>query len=144
MFSLGLVNQKSRPALSQPQAQPPVQTVMAASSITAPAPQVTVTPNSTAAPVSSTVPPTPSTVASTQENPAANPPKPVPVVEAVPPKPAPLRLQAVFFTPPKPLAIINGKRVHVGDSVRELQVVAIGSASAMLIGPSQTNFLTLE
>jgi hypothetical protein len=142
MFSLGLVNQKSRSAPSQPQTQLAVQTVMAASSIAAPVPQVTVTPNSAVTPANSAVAPTPSSVASIQENPATSPPPSV--VELTPPKPAPLKLQAVFFTPPKPLAIINGKRVHVGDLVRELQVVAIGSASAMLIGPGQTNFLTLE
>ena len=57
---------------------------------------------------------------------------------------APLRLQAIFYTPPQPSAIISGQTVHVGDTVRELQVVAIGSASALLLGASQTNFLTLQ
>ncbi len=57
---------------------------------------------------------------------------------------APLRLQAVFYTPPRPSAIISGKTVQVGDSLRGLQVVAIGSSSALLQGANQTNFLTLE
>ena len=73
---------------------------------------------------------------------------PIPSVQPIPvpapPVVAPLRLQAVFYTPPQPSAIISGKTVHVGDKVRELQVVAIGSSSALLMGASQTNFLTLE
>ncbi len=60
------------------------------------------------------------------------------------PAAAPLRLQAIFYTPPQPSAIISGQTVHVGDTLRELQVVAIGSASALLVGAQQTNFLTLE
>jgi hypothetical protein len=123
-FSLGLATQKNR---STP-VQPPARNMVVASSIAAPAPQVALKPNTT--------------VAATQGTPTTNPP--TPVVEAAPPKPAPLKLQAVFFTPPRSLAIINGKRVYVGDSVHEMRVVAIGSASAMLIGPGQTNFLTLE
>jgi hypothetical protein len=75
--------------------------------------------------------------------PAATTPVPV-AAETAPPVLAPLKLQAVFYTPPKPTAIISGETVHVGDSVREWKVVAIGSASAMLIGSAQTNFLTLE
>lgn len=74
---------------------------------------------------------------------------PIPSVQAIPvPAPpvvvAPLRLQAVFYTPPQPSAIISGKTVRVGDSLHGLQVVAIGSSSALLMGASQTNFLTLE
>jgi len=67
-------------------------------------------------------------------------PPPVKIVAA----PEPLRLQAVFYSPPRPSAIISGKTVVVGDSIRGLQVVAIGSSSALLIGVGQTNFLTLE
>ena len=67
-------------------------------------------------------------------------PPPVKIVAA----PEPLRLQAVFYSPPRPSAIISGKTVVVGDSIRGLQVVAIGSSSALLIGSGQTNFLTLE
>jgi hypothetical protein len=108
--------------------EPPAQTTGSASSIAPTAPPAALTPNIA--------------VAATPAIPATN--SPALVAEAVPPKPAPLKLQAVFFTPPRSLAIINGQRVYVGDSVRELQVVAIGSNSAMLIGPNQTNFLTLE
>jgi hypothetical protein len=142
ILSLGLANHKTPSTSVQAVVKSPMQNTAAASPIVVPAPQAAAAPNSTVASANSTVAPTPSTVASVQENPATN--SPVPIVESAPPKPAPLKLQAVFFTPPRPLAIINGKRVHVGDSVRELRVVAIGSASAMLIGPGQTNFLTLE
>ena len=76
--------------------------------------------------------------------PATNLPAPAPVVEAAPPKPAPLKLQAVFYDPARPSAIISGKTVCVGDSVRDFRVVAIGSASAMLVSGSQTNLLTIE
>lgn len=124
IFSLGLVNQKNR---STP-VQPPTQTTGSASSIAATALPAALTPNIA--------------VAATPAIPATN--SPAPIVEAAAPKPAPLKLQAVFFTPPRSLAIIDGKRVYVGDSVRELRVVAIGSTSAMLVGPNQTNFLTLE
>ncbi len=67
-----------------------------------------------------------------------------PMAPPAPPAAAPLRLQAIFYTPPRPSAIISGQTVHVGDTLRELQVVAIGSASALLVGAQQTNFLTLE
>ena len=69
---------------------------------------------------------------------------PVPAAVVAPPQLAPLRLQAVFYSPPNPSAIISGKTVHVGDCLRELQVVAIGSSSALLISSTQTNFLTLQ
>jgi|ERR1022692_339475 hypothetical protein len=126
IFSIVLVNQKNR---STPVQLPtPTQTATMASPIAATAPPPALTQDSAIAPTKGTV--------------ATN--SPAPVVEAASPKPAPLKLQAVFFTPPRSLAIINGQRVYVGDSVRELQVVAIGSTSATLIGPNQTNFLTLE
>ena len=80
-----------------------------------------------------------------KEIPAPPAPAPAaPMVETAPPQLAPLRLQAVFYSPPKPSAIISGKTVHVGDCLREMQVVAIGSSSALLISATQTNFLTLE
>src|ERR1043165_4318472 len=47
---------------------------------------------------------------------------PVPVIEPVAAKPPPLKLQAVFFNPQHPSAIIEGKTVFVGDSVRNLKV----------------------
>jgi hypothetical protein len=53
-------------------------------------------------------------------------------------------LQAVFFNPQHPSAVIEGKTVFVGDSVRDLKVVAIASKSALLISATETNLLTLE
>jgi len=88
--------------------------------------------------------PAPLVVAAKEIPPTPPPVPPAPVVVAAPPPPAPLRLQAVFYSPPNPSAIISGKTVHVGDTLRELQVVAIGSSSALLISTTETNFLTLE
>ena len=119
VFSFGLMNQKSR-LLPVPL---PAQIVRASSTIPTPAPTTALAPNAALAAMPAIA--------------ATNPP--TPTIEA-----APLKLQAVFFTPPRSLAIIDGKRVYVGDSVREWRVVAIGSTSAMLVGPNQTNFLTLE
>jgi hypothetical protein len=69
---------------------------------------------------------------------------PVPVIEPVAAKLPPLKLQAVFFNPQHPSAVIEGKTVFVGDSVRDLKVVAIASKSALLISATETNLLTLE
>lgn len=63
---------------------------------------------------------------------------------SAPPKPEPLRLQAVFFNPRNPSAIIGGKTVVVGDSIRHFRVAAIASNSALLISATETNLLTLE
>lgn len=97
------------------------------------------TPPIAAAPIIHTVPPpvvqAPSPVVE---------PTPAPVVPPAPPALPPLRLQAVFYTPPRPSAMIGGETVRVGDSVRDLQVVAIGSTSILLVGAGRTNFLTLE
>lgn len=87
----------------------------------------------------STPPPVPA--AAVSETPLPSPP---PTVESAPPKLAPLKLQAVFYDPAHPSAIISGKTVYVGDSVRDFHVVAIGSASVMLVNGSQTNLLTIE
>jgi hypothetical protein len=67
-----------------------------------------------------------------------------PAAVPAPPKPEPLKLQAVFFNPRNPSAIISGKTVFVGDSIRDFQVAAIGAKSATLIGASETNRLTME
>lgn len=65
-------------------------------------------------------------------------------VEAPAPKPAPLKLQAVFFNPRNPSAIISSKTVFVGDAVGDFRVEAIASNSALLISATATNVLTLE
>ena len=60
-----------------------------------------------------------------------------------PPKPEPLKLQGIVFNPRHPAAMILGKMLFVGDKLGEWQVSAITQDSATLIGPSQTNVLTL-
>jgi hypothetical protein len=65
-------------------------------------------------------------------------------VEPLPPKPAPLKLQAVFFSPNRPSAIINGKTVFVGDRAGGYRVTVIGADSATLVGTNQTLVLTME
>jgi hypothetical protein len=124
IFSFVLMNQRS----GFLPVQLPTQSVHAASSIPAPAPAAALTPDVVIAPVTGTL--------------AINPP--APTIQGAPPKPEPLKLQAVFFTPPRSLAIINGKRVYVGDLVRDMRVGAVGSSSVTLIGPNQTNYLTLD
>ena len=61
-----------------------------------------------------------------------------------PPKPAPLRLQAIIFNPKRPLAMISGKTLFIGDKLGDLRVVAISKESAILAGAGQTNVLTLS
>jgi len=58
-------------------------------------------------------------------------------------KPAPLRLQAVFYDPKRPSAIISGKTVVVGDEVQSYRVTEITVNSATLVAGVKTNVLTL-
>jgi hypothetical protein len=69
---------------------------------------------------------------------------PAATAEAPPPKPPPLRLQAVFYNPARPSAIISGDTVYVGDRVRAFCVTQIRSNSATLVGATGTNVLSLE
>jgi hypothetical protein len=71
--------------------------------------------------------------------PVTNPP--APVVQVAPPPP---RLQAIFFSPTRPSAIISGKTVFVGDRFREYRVIQIGPGSATLASATATNVLTLK
>ena len=128
LFSISLLNHSSRPA--PPTSSPPPSISTATTTVPAlsimdlaPAPLLVSAKEVPVAPSATTI---------------------APAVVAAPTPLAPLRLQAVFYSPPNPSAIISGKTVHVGDSVRELQVVAIGSASALLVNSTQTNFLTLQ
>jgi hypothetical protein len=61
-----------------------------------------------------------------------------------PPKPLVPRLQAVFYHPVRPSAMISGKSVFVGSKVGEFRVVAITRDSATLVSETQTNILTFE
>ncbi len=59
-------------------------------------------------------------------------------------KPALPKLQGIVFNPRRPSAVINGKTLFVGDRVAGFRVMAIGRDTATLVGPGQTNVLTLE
>ena len=61
-----------------------------------------------------------------------------------PPTPPPLRLQAVFYSPTKPSAIVSGSSVGIGDKVREYHVTAIGKDSVTLTGAFDTKVLKLQ
>ena len=82
-----------------------------------------------------------------QPAPALTNSEPVPATpprEAVPPKrQSALKLQAIFFSPNRPSAIINGKSVFVGDYVGEQQVMQITQNSATLVGAGVTNRITV-
>jgi hypothetical protein len=66
-----------------------------------------------------------------------------PVIAEAPPKPPPLRLQAIFWNPKRPSAIIGGKTLFVGDQFGGARLVAIDRESATLVGLGQTNVLSL-
>lgn len=109
------VEAKAPPANSPVETKPPVQP--AAISI----PNTAVTPPAT-------------------QKPAASPTAPAPTV-SIPSSP---KLQAIFFTPGHPSAIINGKTVRVGDMIKGFRVAAITQTSATLVNTTQTNVMTLE
>jgi hypothetical protein len=62
---------------------------------------------------------------------------------SVPPKPAEPRLQAIFFSPPNPSAMINGKTYFVGEKVGEFKLAAVDQQTATLVGAGKTNVLAL-
>ena len=64
------------------------------------------------------------------------------IVEAAPPKPAP-KLQAIFFNPTRPSAMINGRTVYVGGKVADGKVIGIDQESVTVLAAGQTNVLTL-
>jgi hypothetical protein len=61
-----------------------------------------------------------------------------------PPKPAPLKLQGIVFSATRPSAVVSGRTLFVGSRIQNLRVAAITSDSVTLLGPGQTNVLTLE
>ncbi len=69
-------------------------------------------------------------------------PEPAPIV--VPPPPSPVRLQAIFYSPGHSTAIINGKTLSVGETLKEYRVIAITPSSATLISTTVTNVLKLS
>ena len=106
--------------------------------VAAAAPKLISNPTPAPAPVVQAAPPPP--VAAVIPEPTNSVAAEVPA----PPKPAPLKLQAVFFNPRNPSAIISGKTVFIGDSIRDFQVVAISARSAILASANETNRLTME
>ena len=68
---------------------------------------------------------------------APAPPAPAPSTQANPVKPT--RVQGIIFVPANPYAIINGRTVHVGDTVDGLRVAAISADAVTLAGNGRTN-----
>jgi len=64
--------------------------------------------------------------------------------EAPPAGPAPLKLQAIFYQPARPSAIISGQTAFVGDWVGGFQVHAISANSVTLVGATGFKTLKLE
>jgi hypothetical protein len=60
------------------------------------------------------------------------------------PRPEPLRLQAVFFSPTRPSAMVGGKTVRPGDRVGTFTVTGITPDSVTLASGSQTKVLRLS
>lgn len=59
-------------------------------------------------------------------------------------KPPPLRLQAVFFNPARPSAIINGNTVFVGSQIGDSRVSEIGAGRVTLVHEGRATVLKLE
>ena len=79
-----------------------------------------------------------------EPQPPANTKSPEPAIEPALQNPPPLRLQAIFFSPSHPSAMIGGKTLFVGDQVGDFKIVAIASESATLVNAGQTNILTVS
>jgi hypothetical protein len=102
-----------------------------------PAPQASVPAPAPAATVQAPAP-TAATPAATNDTTVANAPA------AAAAKPAAPKLQAIFFNPTRPSAMINGKSVLVGGRVGEFRVAAIEPGGVTLTSATATNVLTLE
>jgi hypothetical protein len=57
---------------------------------------------------------------------------------------APLRLEAVFYSPTASGVLINGRRYHVGDMLRDARIESIGVDSVMLKTPQGEQVLSLS
>lgn len=60
------------------------------------------------------------------------------------PQPLPPNLQGIAFHPTRPLAIVNGKNVVIGDRVGGFRVLAITRRSVTLGSATATNVLSLS
>jgi len=65
-----------------------------------------------------------------QPHPADPPPPPLNPPEAP-------KLQAIFYVPSKPSAIIDGKTVYPGDQVGHYRVKTINKSTVILVGPDK-------
>lgn len=65
------------------------------------------------------------------------------VAVVAPLKPPEPRLQAIFYSPKRPSAMIDGKTYLVGDKLREFKITAIDTQSATLVSAARTNVLVL-
>lgn len=93
-----------------------------------------------------TLAPTP--VAAREPEPVA--PAPVVVVQVTNPTPAPAsppqtvyKLQAIYWRPSKPSAVVNGKIVYVGDRIKHAQVTAIDQDSVTMKVDGESDPLVL-
>jgi hypothetical protein len=88
--------------------------------------------------------PVQTTTASTPRPPVTVTAAAIPPVAAVTvPDPQP-KLQAIFFAPGHSTAIISGKTVRSGNSIKGFRVAAINQSSVTLVSATQTNLMTLE
>jgi hypothetical protein len=110
-----------------------------AASVTAPSPATTplVPELPTTVPNATPTVPAPGSIAIETNQP------PVVAVAPEPPKPAEPKLQAIFFSPPNPSAMINGKTFYIGEKVGEYKLAAVDQATATLVGLGKTNVLAL-
>ncbi len=79
------------------------------------------------------------------EQPAVAPPNLMAAAPTAPepPKPAPLKLQAIFYRPSNPAAMINNKLLSRGDNISNARITAIDQQSVTLQRDSGTFVLTL-
>jgi hypothetical protein len=130
----GVVNQSSPTASAASPPATALQTPAIPAKLVAPAPAL-----KPVEPTPSAATPTAPPVTTQTSAPVAAAP-----VVAPTPKPAPPRLQAIFYNPQRPSAIIDGKTVMIGDKLGEFRVRAITQDSATLTSAAQTIVLTLE
>ena len=62
---------------------------------------------------------------------------------AAPQKPSKTRVEAIFYKPRNPAAVINSKLVHVGESIDDAKVVAINKDSVTIEQDGSRKVLTL-
>jgi len=61
-----------------------------------------------------------------------------------PPELKPFNLSGIVYSPDKPLAIINGKALTIGDKIKEAEIAQINEEEVELSLHEQTIILTLD